>query len=280
MSVRFRENGTWGAWAGIGAGLLQNGSYRVQAENGTQWRITTPSGYGDFGPANSSWFHMSTDRASFYMGNSLHVNGSIYRYGTNYAIDSDGFYVDASASRIRANPNTYTAFEAYGSKGGYGGMREATGGVCWMFDGSGNGGFYREASGLWYQYFNLANSCLALGGSTTSSSYELYVSGAIYATGNIVAYSDARVKENVQTIDSALMKVDQLRGVYYNRIGDATKKRQVGVIAQELNEVLPEAVTYAADVDSYGVAYGNIVGLLIEAIKELKAEVAELKRTH
>jgi hypothetical protein len=74
-----------------------------------------------------------------------------------------------------------------------------------------------------------------------------------------------------------------MRGVYYTRIETNDpkidpNKRQVGVIAQEMNEVLPEAVTYATDVDEYGVQYGNLAGVFIEAIKELKAEIEELKR--
>ncbi len=52
-------------------------------------------------------------------------------------------------------------------------------------------------------------------------------------------------------------KLLRLRGVWYNRIDDETKKRNIGVIAQEVDEVLPEVVTYAEDVDEYGVAYGN-----------------------
>ena len=50
-----------------------------------------------------------------------------------------------------------------------------------------------------------------------------------------------------------------------------------GMVAQELNEVLPEAVTYAKDIDRYGIDYGKITGLLIEAIKELKNEVNKLR---
>ena len=76
----------------------------------------------------------------------------------------------------------------------------------------------------------------------------------------------------------------KLRGVYYTRIDDETKTRKVGVIAQEINEVLPEVVEYASDVDEYGVTYGNITGLLIEAIKEQQqlitkqqSEIDELK---
>jgi hemoglobin-like flavoprotein len=114
-------------------------------------------------------------------------------------------------------------------------------------------------------------------GSTTSASYAMYVTGGIYSTASIVAYSDKRKKENIVTIDNALDKVCQMRGVYYNKIDDDKKVRQVGVIAQEMQEVLPEAVSYAEDVDEYGVAYGNIAGILIEAIKDLKAEIKELK---
>ena len=114
--------------------------------------------------------------------------------------------------------------------------------------------------------------------STTSSSYRAYVGGALYAEGDIVAYSDVRKKTDIVTIDNALHKVINLRGVYYTRIDDPLRGRQTGVIAQEINEVLPEVVTYAADVDHYGVSYGNIVGVLIEAIKELSNEVKELKK--
>lgn len=109
---------------------------------------------------------------------------------------------------------------------------------------------------------------------TTSPSYKLDVSGAIRATGDITANSDARLKENVETVSNALDKVTAMRGVTFNKIGE--EKRSVGVIAQELLEVLPEAV----DQDNegiYNVAYGNITGVLIEAIKELTAEVNSLK---
>ena len=103
------------------------------------------------------------------------------------------------------------------------------------------------------------------------------VSGtSIYASANIVAYSDARSKTNVTTIDNALDKVDAIRGVTYNKVEDPDGIRYMGVIAQELQEVLPEVVAEGED-GSLAVAYGNIVGVLIEAVKELRAEIKELK---
>jgi hypothetical protein len=117
-----------------------------------------------------------------------------------------------------------------------------------------------------------------IGIGNTSPSYKLHVTGDIYATQNIIGYSDSRSKENVITIDNALKKVLQLRGVYYNKKDDEKKKRQVGVIAQEVLQVLPEVVSYAENDDQYAVAYGNIVGLLIEAIKEQQKQIDELKK--
>jgi len=104
----------------------------------------------------------------------------------------------------------------------------------------------------------------------------LYVYGAITATGNITAYSDEKIKKNVKVIPNALDKVSRIRGVTFERTDIESDKRYTGVIAQEIEAVLPEVVQE----DSKGiktVAYGNIVGLLIEAIKELKAEIEELK---
>ncbi len=96
------------------------------------------------------------------------------------------------------------------------------------------------------------------------------LSGAFTATGNITAFSDERLKENVQTIEGALDKVTQMRGVMYDKDGE----RGTGVIAQEMQQVMPEVVQNG---EYLSVAYGNIVGVLIESIKELKAEIEELK---
>jgi hypothetical protein len=101
------------------------------------------------------------------------------------------------------------------------------------------------------------------------------------STGNLVATihyasSDARYKDDVVVIPNALGKVTQIRGVTYVRNDIADKSRHAGVIAQEVEAVLPEVVS--TNNEGYKlVAYDNMVGLLIEAIKELKAEVDALK---
>jgi hypothetical protein len=108
----------------------------------------------------------------------------------------------------------------------------------------------------------------------SSPSYRLDVAGTIRATGDVIAYSDERVKENIKTIDSSLEKVNKLRGVEFNKIGE--DKKSIGVIAQEVEKILPEVIA-TDDEGMKSVAYGNMVGVLIEAIKELNAEVKELK---
>jgi hypothetical protein len=109
-------------------------------------------------------------------------------------------------------------------------------------------------------------------------------SGNVTFAGNVTAYSDIRLKENIKTIENAVDLVGQMRGVFYTE--KETKDARVGVIAQELEKVLPEVVrdneqynpqTGKTDDSIKSVNYGNIVGVLIEAIKELKAEVEELK---
>jgi hypothetical protein len=113
-----------------------------------------------------------------------------------------------------------------------------------------------------------------VGVGTTAPAYKLDVSGTIRATGDVIAYSDARVKENVETIDGALDKVMKMRGVSYNKIGEHEKK--VGVIAQEILKVLPEVVSQD-ETGTYSVAYGNITAVLIEAVKELASRVELLE---
>ena len=109
-----------------------------------------------------------------------------------------------------------------------------------------------------------------------SPSYTLDVTGTIRATGDVIAFSDARVKDNVETIENALEKVNALRGVSYVRKDTDDKSRKLGVIAQELIPIIPEVVSKDQH-GNYSVSYGNMVGLLIEAIKEQQKQIDELK---
>ena len=106
-------------------------------------------------------------------------------------------------------------------------------------------------------------------------------SGNWTAAGNVTAYSDSRLKTDISTINDALGIVGKLRGVSYKWLRDGSDG--IGVIAQEVEEVLPSVVvtTEKPGLDGMeevkSVDYGKIVGVLINAINELKAEVDELK---
>ena len=100
------------------------------------------------------------------------------------------------------------------------------------------------------------------------------VDGSITAGGNVTAYSDAKLKENLLEIANPVEKVQALTGYTFDRID--TGESQTGLIAQDVLKVLPEAVGYAED-GTLTLAYGNLVGLLVEAIKELKQEIEVLK---
>ena len=113
-------------------------------------------------------------------------------------------------------------------------------------------------------------------GANASFAGNLNVASAIVAGGDITAFSDARLKENISTIENALDKVDNLRGVNYNMKDSDDAK--IGVIAQEVEEILPQVVHTSDDeMQTKSVDYGKLCAVLIEAVKELKKEVEELK---
>ena len=103
------------------------------------------------------------------------------------------------------------------------------------------------------------------------------VTGALTATGNITAFSDETLKTDINTINDALGIVGKLRGVSYK--WKENNEPSIGVIAQEVEQVIPEVVHTSEHngKEVKSVDYGKMVGVLIEAIKELKAEVEELK---
>jgi hypothetical protein len=97
-------------------------------------------------------------------------------------------------------------------------------------------------------------------------------SGAITSSGDVTAFSDMRLKSDIRTIDNALNRVCDLRGVFFTKDNEAG----TGVIAQEVENILPEVVHSGV---YKSVAYGNMVGVLIEAIKELRSQVKSLQES-
>jgi hypothetical protein len=99
--------------------------------------------------------------------------------------------------------------------------------------------------------------------------------GNLTVTGTITESSAKRYKENIKSLENSLDKIIKLRGVSYNKI--ETGDKEIGLIAEEVNEILPELITKNTNGEIESVAYGRVVSVLIEAIKELKIEIEKLK---
>jgi hypothetical protein len=127
------------------------------------------------------------------------------------------------------------------------------------------GVIYLDQTNAHYLYFDATNYNLPTGG--------LILGGTLTASGDVIAYSDRRIKKNISTVENALDKVKALRGVEFDRIEDDA--HSVGLIAQEVQEVIPSVVRESPD-GTLGVAYGNLVGVLVEAIKEQQKQIEVL----
>jgi hypothetical protein len=131
---------------------------------------------------------------------------------------------------------------------------------------------------------NIRTSNIGIGLNPSSNiEYPLQIETAsngisLFARFDIAALSDARVKTDLRPIDDALNKVKMLTGYTFVRSDTDNMMRQCGIIAQDLQKVLPEAVHNISDTNMLTVAYGNVVSLLINAIKELDNKVESLSK--
>lgn len=127
-----------------------------------------------------------------------------------------------------------------------------------------------------YNYFSGS-----VGIGTNAPTQKLTVSNGTttgtYTTTGWIHSSDARLKTNIENINNSLEKVMQLNGVYFNWKNNSDSNRQIGFIAQEVEKIIPEVVVKDINGD-YGMAYGNLSALLINAIKEQQKMIEELKK--
>ena len=132
--------------------------------------------------------------------------------------------------------------------------------------------YYRTAGGFaWFKggsHSGTANNA----GTNGALAMKLDSNYNLTASGDVTAYSDKRVKTDISKIDNALEKVCSVNGYTYRRTDTGDERKHTGVIAQEVIKVLPEVV-HGSEETTYSVAYGNMVGLLIESIKEMKSKL-------
>jgi len=116
------------------------------------------------------------------------------------------------------------------------------------------------------------------GSGITALTLDMSGAGAATFNNDVTAFSDKRLKTDIKNIDDALSKVMKMQGVYYKRNDIQDAKEQVGVLAQDMEEILPQVVITADDdIKTKSVDYGKLTSVLIESIKQLKTEIDELK---
>jgi len=214
----------------------------------------------------------------------LHLNGSL-EIGPNWGVSTGNVSItpgyigaiDGNLDKLRLfDDGTYSY--GFGLQGG-----QLNIGAGWGLSSGGGGliGFY--TNNVRAMTITSAPSNVTIGNGTTNSA-KLHVLGDIKATGDIIAFfSDDRLKNKLGNIKDSLNKVKQLTGFYYeaneiaNELGYESR-RDVGVSAQEVQKVLPEAVVAAPISDDYlTVNYHKIIPLMIEAIKELDERITNLE---
>lgn len=129
-------------------------------------------------------------------------------------------------------------------------------------------------------YYNRGS--VGINTTTPTAGFKLDVQGNILSSGTMKASqflvnSDRRLKENIEPIVNSLEKLDALQGYTYTYINDPTEQRFMGLIAQEVESVLPEVVSTDSFTGYKSIAYPNMVAFLVETVKELRAEVNALK---
>ena len=278
-----------------GYGMQLNGNYNgdlfsIRSRNGDagSWRpwkrLITDYNIGDYKANGALKLWAESHPNDYYIVNNW--TGSYWRLTTNHGSPVQVGYADnagnssntSSVSNATGNSYTWTATNYFRSTGGgYSGslasppLQAYSGGNESAYMSFHKGGHYAVNMGL------DADNVFRIGGwSASSNRLQMDMSGNLTMAGDVTAFSDARVKTNVKTIENALDKTLALRGVSYNRTDSDDTKTKIGVIAQETLEVVPEVVNQDNS-GMYNVSYGNMAALFIEAIKEQQAQIEELK---
>ncbi|MBI5045473.1 MAG: tail fiber domain-containing protein [Candidatus Niyogibacteria bacterium] len=242
-SYKLDVNGTIRNTGFPGAGIIGSGSsYAVQGFGGTTGVYGTGQWYGVYGAG------ALTGSTGVYGQASSDGGYGVYGYGGNSGVFGNSSTVGVSGVGGDIGVSgAGSIYGVYGQSNSYG---------VYGFGANGVRGQSSDGWGVWCQ----ADSSAGCGGNKAWTSS-----------------SDARLKTNISTITGALEKVLKLRGVNYVWKEDATNENHIGFIAQEVLPVVPEVVGQDNKTGYYNITLGEMTPLLVEAVKELKAENDLLK---
>jgi hypothetical protein len=261
--------------------VVANGTSSASSADGAGFEVGTTGVNLKYNHASTAW--KSSANIDLDSGKGFYINGVKVLDATSILglnVGSGGGIVTESATQTLTNKTmgatTFNNEIRVGSTPGPGTSGQ------YLISGGAN------APATW-QTVSLSTSSITNGSSNVSAAANANVTvttaGTLCATfntsqnlvvaGTVTANSDAKLKKNVETISNALEKVSALRGVEFDYISN--DKHQIGVIAQEIEEVVP-CLVESDEEGTKSVAYANIVALLIEAVKELKTEIETIKR--
>ena len=289
--------------------LYHNGSTRLytgsDGTRNTGWAYHTDNGSGLHWP-NNGWHLMPASNSDFrvHSGSSsestfrMETNGTTRGYMYANSSNEIGFLNNGRSWTFRVENggrvvthgpiarNAHSSGFLEGSYNNIGGNAAYTNPIYTI------GSSYNPTDSSLSNMYGIGYAHPNLWGSGKTPSWGLYVCEAgginatigggavtIWASNDIVAYSDIRVKDNIEVVTNAIEKIQAIRGVTFTRTDANDKdrnKRHAGVIAQEVLKVLPEVVS-GTEEDMYSVAYGNMAALFIEAIKEQQKQIEELQ---
>ena len=225
-----------------------------------------------FHVAQSQHFYAHSSTQTMYVGE----NNTINIRSTGIASSSlrAPIFYDSSNTGYYTRPATSSYINTLHTAGQ---IQVGSSGSSQLYLGNTSGNYFRFHTNNSDTYFdaNVGDIYWRQGSSTR---YIFHMNNATMTVyGTITQHSDIRLKENIITIDSALDKVKKLRGVYYNR-KDISLGKQIGLIAQEVEDVVPEVVkTIDDDLKTKSIAYAQLNALLVEAIKEQQTIIDDLK---
>ena len=277
--------------------------FSVGSQRGVSFRSAGATAIG-FDPENNQVIISSTDTntdTTYTAGSGLSLSGTTFSHSDtssqssvnnsgrtfiqDITLDTYG-HITGIVSATDADTYTGTVTSVATSGGLTGGTITSTGTISISSDARPNANQYFGNSGGEYIYFDNSNALMRFY-MNSSERIRLYNDGTTHFYGDVIAYSstlsDARLKDNVVTIENALDKVKRLRGVEYDwNSGSRKGQHDIGVIAQEVEEVLPEIVREQEmpfiDENVYKtVDYEKMVGVLIEAMKEQQGQIEALR---
>ncbi len=259
------SSGSYGRLGGSNYGVYGSGSdFGVSGSStgGSAVRGQSSSGSGMFGTSNTGYglYGQTTSGNCAVYGR--HDNSNNYgklgssTYGVRGEHDSTGNYGELGRY-------DWAVYGYNSDSGNYAGLASFHNGVWGKHNSSGNHGV-------------LGNSDYGVYGYGGIGDYDFYAGGPGTDYGSS---SSIRWKSNIQNIDKPLEKLVSLRGVYFNWDNEHGGHHDVGMIAEEVGQVLPEIVDYEKNgVDALGMDYSKLTPLLVEAVKALKTEVDQLQK--